>query len=627
MVTRKITQQYNVPLSSLFRLLCAIAMSTKPTSTESQSESTDCAPLWILAELAPQCNDLISQTLSTILEPVEWNQNTLLSNNETNDLDFNLDDQFVCTDLPLDPALTLQMGYDAIFGSEPLQPHPKEFLGEPMSYISFSPLSPMSPVLAPTPTPPSSVASTNNALGKLFIDTHTDEAVYCNSEGEMVVDKEFVGLPTSPNNLPSSECNIDPMLCLQSMPGSEPPDFWSQSIEQALTPRMIPVTFAKAPETPVTVETPTVSSSPSCHFQTFVTAGSGLEQIRDYLVIPENSTRFTLVSNKNLADVLPRNRYSGRSTTRTRSVLSNSLTRMPENASEIPIETDLCDQFIKTISKAITPDPSSHISGVDKLVLCKPWRKNGIPQQQPQPASTIVHPDLFTICESWVPESKQRPFFRLTDELGSGVNLEELSVAISILSSRPPRRYNHYAALSLDDSGKYIPATYCPYLPTEYYRRCIARDPKDIEEIGGKNGFVEKVKTFDLYRPAFVKGCGASKYGWCDNCPEGGFYRMKNSGYLYHKNFEHGILATTYVMEDPLVIKSMKSPRGDRWMGLCGICYRWIDLNHRASQGWGTWFHHYVSCNKEYEELKLAVQRTGARVEIVELEYCPFVCS
>lgn len=588
-------------------------------------ESADCAPLWILEEIAPQCNDLISQTINTILEPMDWNQSTASPVDEPIDLDFCLDDQFVYADLPLDPSLTLQMGYDAIFGPDSIQTNPKDFIGEPMSYISFSPLSPASPVLATTPTPPSSVASTNNALGKLFIDRHTDEAVYCNDEGEMVVDKEFVGLPTSPGNLPSSECNIDPMLCLQSMPCTEPSQSWYQPIEHALTPRMIPVTFTKAPETTVSVPTPTPTPCATRVFQTFVTTGSGLEPIRDYLVIPQNPTRFTLVSNKNLADVMPRNRYSGRSTTRTRSVLSNSLTRMPENASEIRIELDLCDKFIKTIAKAITVDPSSHISGVDKLVLCEPWRKNGIPQQQAQPASTIVHPDLFSICEGWVPESKQRPFFRLTDELGSGVNLEELSVAISILSSRPPRRYNHYAALALDDSGKHLPTTYCPYLPTEYYRRCIARDPKDIEELESKNGFVEKVKTFDLYRPAFVKGCGASKYGWCDNCPDGGFYRMKNSGYLYHKNFEHGILATTYVMEDPLVIKSMKSPRGDRWMGLCGICYRWIDLNHRASQGWGTWFHHYVSCNKEYEELKLAVQRTGARAEIVELEYCPFI--
>ena len=99
---------------------------------------------------------------------------------------------------------------------------------------------------------------------------------------------------------------------------------------------------------------------------------------------------------------------------------------------------------------------------------------------------------------------------------------------------------------------------------------------------------------------------------------------MKNSGFLYHKNHEHGVFPQGYVFEDPLVIRR-KMIREARWEGQCGICYHWIDLDHTERKNWGTWYRHYKLCCTEYEELKKIVRASGVPLDMIEVEYLPVV--
>lgn len=240
---------------------------------------------------------------------------------------------------------------------------------------------------------------------------------------------------------------------------------------------------------------------------------------------------------------------------------------------------------------------------------------------------------------------KTENFFRMEDKKGLSFSLEELKEALDIIMSRPPRRINNYVARQLLTDATYgqgrgvtefnsnqinslhslsmktrqlgslVPAGCVPTSAGQVVQNVhysISRDDMP---------FVNNKKT-NKYDPYYCRRQGIYKEGWCGYCKMGGWYLMKNSGYLYHQNHEHGIFPGGYTFEDPLVIRR-KVIRETRWEGLCGICYHWIDLDHTDRKLWGTWYRHYKLCVNEYEEIKKLLRSTAAPIELVEIKYRP----
>lgn len=249
--------------------------------------------------------------------------------------------------------------------------------------------------------------------------------------------------------------------------------------------------------------------------------------------------------------------------------------------------------------------------------------------------------------------SSQRPrtenFFRMDNKKGLSFSLEELKEGLDILMSRPPRRINNYAARQVLTDVTYgqgrgvteFNQSIAPlHVPSESTRKASKLSPAGICPVVGADGQFdtsEKVpynsispkdvpylntKKSNQYDPCYCRRQGIHKEGWCGICKKGGWFLMKNSGYLYHQNHEHGIFPGGYIFEDPLVIRR-KVSREARWEGLCGICYHWIDLDHTERKLWGTWYRHYKLCVNEYEEIKKLLRATCAPVELVEIEYIP----
>lgn len=249
--------------------------------------------------------------------------------------------------------------------------------------------------------------------------------------------------------------------------------------------------------------------------------------------------------------------------------------------------------------------------------------------------------------------SSQRPktenFFRMEDKKGLSFSLEELKEVLDILMSRPPRRINNYAARQVLTDVAYgqgrgvteFNQNVAPlHVQSEVTRKVSRLSPAGICPVMGADGQMDtsepipynsmspkdvpylNTKKSNQYDPCYCRRQGIHKEGWCGICKNGGWFLMKNSGYLYHQNHEHGIFPGGYIFEDPLVIRR-KVSREARWEGLCGICYHWIDLDHTERKLWGTWYRHYKLCVNEYEEIKKLLRATCAPVELIEIEYIP----
>lgn len=258
-------------------------------------------------------------------------------------------------------------------------------------------------------------------------------------------------------------------------------------------------------------------------------------------------------------------------------------------------------------------------------------KRCGLVSQRSVPPNTKVFPFFWDVAKDWKAlRPKSDAYYSLSDEHGGKFTLDELQEAVRILTSRPPRRINNYAApqfeSACDDelaSATTCEWTQCPpekmHLPSSEMRQL--RSLPKVNSGDGVTYLASDVRN--LYKPVYVVGQGVNKSGWCSNCEDGRFYKIKNSGYLYHKNHEHGIFANGRVFEDPLLIRRKSRSQGS-WEGLCGICYRYIDLDSRSSVGWSTWFRHYNLCTKEYDDLKRTLLRTGAPVEFIEIDYAPY---
>jgi hypothetical protein len=284
----------------------------------------------------------------------------------------------------------------------------------------------------------------------------------------------------------------------------------------------------------------------------------------------------------------------------------------------------------------------------------KPSR--GVASQRPLPSGVdmiMTAQHKTEIKNTFLRWSSQRPktenFFRMDNKKGLSFSLEELKEGLDILMSRPPRRINNYAARQVLTDVTYgqgrgvteFNQNIAPlHVPSESTRKVSRLSPAGICPVVGADGQLDipeqssynsipskdipylNTKKSSQYDPCYCRRQGIQKEGWCGICKKGGWFLMKNSGYLYHQNHEHGIFPGGYIFEDPLVIRR-KISREARWEGLCGICYHWIDLDHTERKLWGTWYRHYKLCVNEYEEIKKLLRATCAPVELIEIEYIP----
>lgn len=244
--------------------------------------------------------------------------------------------------------------------------------------------------------------------------------------------------------------------------------------------------------------------------------------------------------------------------------------------------------------------------------------------------------------------TKPEHFFRMEDRHGQIFSLEELKEALDIIMSRPPRRINRYSCRQLMTEMNFSNGRGITEFNThemtlhmlsnqtrvEYNTLPLGAVPNDnsipmsdevkeiISNISPEDLPYQNSKKGSIYDPIWCRRTGVGKEGWCNHCKDGGWYLMKNSGFLYHKNHEHGIFPQGYVFEDPLVIRR-KVIREARWEGQCGICYHWIDLDHTERKNWGTWYRHYKLCCAEYEEIKKIIKASGLPLDLIEVEYMP----
>ncbi|GAA5874774.1 hypothetical protein JCM1840_000429 [Sporobolomyces johnsonii] len=85
----------------------------------------------------------------------------------------------------------------------------------------------------------------------------------------------------------------------------------------------------------------------------------------------------------------------------------------------------------------------------------------------------------------------------------------------------------------------------------------------------------------DLFTPAWVKGDGQEKEGWCSLCEAekgaGKWFKLKDGAYWYHRQFQHGISSSTGALFNEPVDTRYKINSNEHPLleGLCGTCNKW----------------------------------------------------
>lgn len=321
---------------------------------------------------------------------------------------------------------------------------------------------------------------------------------------------------------------------------------------------------------------------------------------------------------------------------------------------------EILQQVITAIYEAVgtSTELQSYMSPITDIALAEARREptRGVKKQLELPDGISLIMDArhkHDIEQTFLKWKSSRPktenFFRLEDKKGHSFSLEELKEALDIIMSRPPRRINNYVSRQLltdvtYSQGRGVTEFSSSQLTHLHSLSKETRQPGHFSPAGSvplthADGSVNSVQALHYeiphedmpfvnskkscqYDPHYCRRHGAAKEGWCGYCKMGGWYLMKNSGYLYHQNHEHGLFPGGCVFEDPLVIRR-KVIREARWEGLCGICYHWIDLDHTDRKLWGTWYRHYKLCVNEYEEIKKTLRSTFAPIELVEITYRP----
>lgn len=117
----------------------------------------------------------------------------------------------------------------------------------------------------------------------------------------------------------------------------------------------------------------------------------------------------------------------------------------------------------------------------------------------------------------------------------------------------------------------------------------------------------------DLYTPAWIRGHGNGRSGWCGYCTS--WHTLKDSAYWYHMHFAHGVsCATGARLPGPCRFRAiMGAARGvGDWEALCGECGRWV-LVVAGEKGKTAWFRHAYKCNLKGMAATLGVARRRSK--------------
>ncbi|SMR42045.1 unnamed protein product [Zymoseptoria tritici ST99CH_1E4] len=109
----------------------------------------------------------------------------------------------------------------------------------------------------------------------------------------------------------------------------------------------------------------------------------------------------------------------------------------------------------------------------------------------------------------------------------------------------------------------------------------------------------------DEYNPAWIRGDGIERAGWCGLCPD--WFKMKDSAYWYHMHYSHGISCATGKRYDPPEARRPGQGATAR-EALCGVCKRWIYIGRSDRP----FFRHAYKCHAK-EKPAILSSRTAPK--------------
>lgn len=115
---------------------------------------------------------------------------------------------------------------------------------------------------------------------------------------------------------------------------------------------------------------------------------------------------------------------------------------------------------------------------------------------------------------------------------------------------------------------------------------------------------VEQVRNLfpsDLYAPRFTRRGKCGREGWCSLCPQGEWYSMKRSQYLYHMQFDHGISNLTRRFFHPPQHLRVWNDAVSKTDGFCHHCKKWIPIcfGPQRKREFKVWFKHARKCHRD----------------------------
>ncbi|KAN0066593.1 hypothetical protein ACQY0O_000687 [Thecaphora frezii] len=141
-----------------------------------------------------------------------------------------------------------------------------------------------------------------------------------------------------------------------------------------------------------------------------------------------------------------------------------------------------------------------------------------------------------------------------------------------------------------------------PHLPDtfEAAKRNQGPPPCEGEQDSKDEVMDESANVFpsDLYAPRLTRRGPNGREGWCSLCPQGGWYSMKRSQYLYHLQYDHGVSSLTRKVFRPPLQLRVWNDAVEKTEGLCHHCNEWIAIcfGPVRKRDWKAFFKHSHKC-------------------------------